>query len=571
MTSTNAPPNDGQMQWGSEQTERHLLATCLTSSAACEQALELLSPGDFFNPGWAGCFGAIHDLASINLPVDVSSVIEQMRLKGTLDAAGGEVAILNLLSTVTTGAVKGPIRIIQDYALRRRIRAMGSALSLMSSDPALNVDDLVGQVQRRTVEIELPDQSGEAQSLQNLMDAPVQEYDWVIQDLIERQDRTIVVAPEGWGKALAIDTPVPMADGSWKDMVEINVGDAVLTPGYKSTDVIAATEVMTGHSVALLCMDDGSEIVADLDHSWMIYTNRLYGRTVNIGGLASFTTWDILDSLNSSVVPPRLFLPDTDRVCDKGVRIVTVQMVPSVPVRCIQVASTEGMFLVGKNKIPTHNSTLLRQVAVMSAAGIHPFIPTRRIEPVRTLIIDLENRERSVRRQIQNIKDQASYTVDSKEWAEDRCHLWLAPGGIDLRRRADQARLAATVKQVQPDLITMGPLYKMISGDPRDEEVAMFLASLLEHISVRYNTALLIEAHAPHGGSGAQREMRPFGASLWQRWPEFGLGMYPQEDGSVQIKHWRGQREEREWPTQLDRGTSWPWIAVDQGARAYEA
>jgi deoxycytidine triphosphate deaminase len=40
--------------------------------------------------------------------------------------------------------------------------------------------------------------------------------------------------------------------------------------------------------------------------------------------------------------------------------IVAVRPVPSLPVRCIQVAATSGMFLVGRTFVPTHNSSLGR-------------------------------------------------------------------------------------------------------------------------------------------------------------------------------------------------------------------
>ena len=40
--------------------------------------------------------------------------------------------------------------------------------------------------------------------------------------------------------------------------------------------------------------------------------------------------------------------------------VVAVRPVPSVPVRCIQVAASSGMFLVGRTYVPTHNSSLGR-------------------------------------------------------------------------------------------------------------------------------------------------------------------------------------------------------------------
>jgi deoxycytidine triphosphate deaminase len=40
--------------------------------------------------------------------------------------------------------------------------------------------------------------------------------------------------------------------------------------------------------------------------------------------------------------------------------IVDVRAVPSQPVRCIQVAAADGLFLIGRNYLPTHNSSLGR-------------------------------------------------------------------------------------------------------------------------------------------------------------------------------------------------------------------
>jgi hypothetical protein len=46
-----------------------------------------------------------------------------------------------------------------------------------------------------------------------------------------------------------------------------------------------------------------------------------------------------------------------------------------------------------------------------------------------------------------------------------------------------------------------------------------------------------------------------YGASLWSRWPEFGLHISKQG----RLLHWRGARDERAWPAVLNRGGAWPW------------
>ena len=49
-------------------------------------------------------------------------------------------------------------------------------------------------------------------------------------------------------------------------------------------------------------------------------------------------------------------------------QVTGVTEVPSRPVRCIQVASAAGLFLAGENMIPTHNSTLVKRLAVGTVA-----------------------------------------------------------------------------------------------------------------------------------------------------------------------------------------------------------
>ena len=54
----------------------------------------------------------------------------------------------------------------------------------------------------------------------------------------------------------------------------------------------------------------------------------------------------------------------------RGSRFVTeVRSIPSVPVRCVEVASDEHLYLAGRSMIPTHNSTLGLDIA--RAASIH--------------------------------------------------------------------------------------------------------------------------------------------------------------------------------------------------------
>jgi hypothetical protein len=117
------------------------------------------------------------------------------------------------------------------------------------------------------------------------------------------------------------------------------------------------------------------------------------------------------------------------------------------------------------------------------------------------------------------------------------------------------AWLEARIKRAAPDLVIVGPIYKLATGDPISEEVARRVSAVLDRLRVHWGFALLIEAHVPHG-QGGNRPERPYGASMWLRWPEFGL--YLSQTGT--LSHWREQRDQREWPASLKRGGDWPWM-----------
>lgn len=201
----------------------------------------------------------------------------------------------------------------------------------------------------------------------------------------------------------------------------------------------------------------------------------------------------------------------------------------------------------------TGKSTLLRQIGVQVAAGIHPFT-LEEMAPKRVLLIDVENPERLVRRALRPLRISAGDHLLPGffipiTWSE----------GIDLRQADDVQRLANVIAELGVDLLITGPSYKMASGDPTAEETAKTVAVALDRLRTEFDFSLILEAHQPYAASGTtKRAERPYGASLWSRWPEFGLHIAPEGE----LRHWRGDRDQRDWPKALQRGGKWPWTAV---------
>ena len=198
-------------------------------------------------------------------------------------------------------------------------------------------------------------------------------------------------------------------------------------------------------------------------------------------------------------------------------------------------------------------TTLLRQLVTQLSAGIHPFTLAA-IPPIRALVVDCENSPRQTRRAMKPLRAAAgaAYVVGN-------VRIIAVGGALAVADPAIEAQLAEVIRTHEIDLISIGPLYKMNQGDPVKEEPAAALSNTLDRLRLIRGSALLIEAHTPYAeGSRSKRPLRPYGASLWSRWPEFGMYLDPQ--GA--ITHWRGQRDERSWPKALIRSTPWPWAAA---------
>jgi recombination protein RecA len=104
-----------------------------------------------------------------------------------------------------------------------------------------------------------------------------------------------IYGPEGSGKALALDTPIPTPKG-WATIGELSPGQEVFSGDGSTTRVTFATPVMTDHECFRVRFSDGAEIVADADHLWM--TTTLWGRTERWSP-AVVTTRDIAASLRA--------------------------------------------------------------------------------------------------------------------------------------------------------------------------------------------------------------------------------------------------------------------------------
>ncbi len=211
-------------------------------------------------------------------------------------------------------------------------------------------------------------------------------------------------------------------------------------------------------------------------------------------------------------------------------------------------------------------STLVRQMAITAAAGIHPFREYP-IDPARVLVIDAENTEKQWARETAKWANSAE-TITSEDPSEN---MQLAcVRRLDLSKDIDLGQVHRLIDEHRPDVLFIGPLYRLIPRAINSDDDAAPLLANLDTIRDR-GIALVIEAHAGHATNPkGERDLRPRGSAALLGWPEFGIGLRRNAKNPLHadLVRWRGDRDQRGWPAKLGRAQKqgdqrWPWRPVD--------
>lgn len=209
-------------------------------------------------------------------------------------------------------------------------------------------------------------------------------------------------------------------------------------------------------------------------------------------------------------------------------------------------------------------STFVYQMLVCAAAGIQPLTPSEaRYEPVRVSIFDCENPDYLTRSRLYPLLRQTR-RMGVPDAAE---RITIAGHGnpINLLDPVVAAQVLATVEHDKPDVVYVGPFYKLHREDPNEEVVVKRVTDVIDRIRAT-GAVTIMEAH--HNKEGRRTgPMEPSGSNMWTWWPEFGVGLRldpdaPNELRLTRLERWRVDRMDlRSWPDAIEAGTDWPWQA----------
>jgi hypothetical protein len=209
----------------------------------------------------------------------------------------------------------------------------------------------------------------------------------------------------------------------------------------------------------------------------------------------------------------------------------------------------------------TGKGVLLRCMAIATAFGYHP-LTHQPCVPRKTLLVDLENPVSAILETgwpLANTLDKRAIKEGREDYDREAFKLWHRPGGIDIRDRRDQAALVREITAHKPDMLCIGPYYKLTRARRGEtfEDAAMGALEVLDKLRIKYGFALMIEAHSAKATGGGKRALTPMGSVYLTAWPEIGKGLEEDEEAvavkTLNVKNFRNSRLEEFWPQRIER------------------
>lgn len=191
-----------------------------------------------------------------------------------------------------------------------------------------------------------------------------EELDRFLEDVVEgRSPRLMLTMPPRHGKLCADDTPVPTPDG-WKLHGDLRPGDLVLGVDGRPVKVVAVGE--PDKASHLVRFTNGEGVAVHLAHEWTVYDHAVRRwRTVETREL-------LASSPTRGGRGSRWSLPAVPGTGGPAAVFAVEPLPEPKPGRCIQVDAEDGLYLVTRRRIPTHNSELASRRFPAYALGRFP-------------------------------------------------------------------------------------------------------------------------------------------------------------------------------------------------------
>ncbi len=341
------PPHD-------KDIEEAVLGALMLEKDAYATVCDILRPESFYEPANRKIYEAIQSLGVQQRPIDMLTVVEQLRANATIDEVGGPAFIAELTSRVASAAnIEYHARIIAQQYLSRELISFGTDVASKAYDAANDIDDVLQEAEGHLFEL----------SQRNVKKEVVQ-IDTIIQDAIN----TIQIAATRESGLSGLASGYPKLDA--------------MTSGWQNSDliIIAARPAMGKTAMVLsmaknMAMEFNTKVaVFSLEMSRLQLVNRLIQNVCEIegekikSGRLSDREWNQLLSRIGRLQSAPIFIDDSPGLSilelrTKARRLVREKGVQFIVIDYLQLMNASGMKFGSREQEVSMISRSLKQLA----------------------------------------------------------------------------------------------------------------------------------------------------------------------------------------------------------------
>jgi replicative DNA helicase len=150
----NVPELAGKVPPQATDIEQVVLGAMMLEIEAIAPAIELIGPDSFYKAEHRKVYEAIRGLFEKGHPVDIITVADELKRRGTLEEVGGAYFLSQLTGGVSTAAnVEHHARIVVEKSLLRKLISTMNRLATEAYDPSSDAFDLLDKAEREIFEI----------------------------------------------------------------------------------------------------------------------------------------------------------------------------------------------------------------------------------------------------------------------------------------------------------------------------------------------------------------------------------------------------------------------------------
>lgn len=144
----------GHIQPQATDIERVVLGALMIDKDAFSIVSEILKPETFYEPRNQKIYRAIQTLSMNENPIDIMTVIEELKHEGTLEDVGGPTYIVDLSSHVASSAnIEYHARILAHKFMARQLISFAGVIETKAFDETTDVDELMQEAESSLFEL----------------------------------------------------------------------------------------------------------------------------------------------------------------------------------------------------------------------------------------------------------------------------------------------------------------------------------------------------------------------------------------------------------------------------------